>query len=98
MGWVRRLQEEFFQQGDKEKELQMSVSFLMDRDKPGVSESQMGFFNFVVLPLYRSYLRAFPATSPLVSAVEDNFAKWSSVQAKVDAATSVASVAAAASA
>jgi cAMP-specific phosphodiesterase 4/calcium/calmodulin-dependent 3',5'-cyclic nucleotide phosphodiesterase len=96
--WVRRLQEEFFQQGDKEKELQMPVSFLMDRDKPGVSESQMGFFNFVVLPLYRSYLRAFPATSPLVSAVEDNFAKWSSVQAKVDAATSAASVAAAASA
>eukprot|EP00930_Biecheleria_cincta_P069406 TRINITY_DN57149_c0_g1_i1.p1 TRINITY_DN57149_c0_g1~~TRINITY_DN57149_c0_g1_i1.p1 ORF type:complete len:859 (+),score=161.86 TRINITY_DN57149_c0_g1_i1:105-2681(+) len=88
--WVRRLEEEFFQQGDKEKKLWMPVSSLMDRDKPGVSESQMGFFNFVVLPLYRSYLRAFPSTAPLVSAVEDNFAKWSSVQAKLNATTAAA--------
>lgn len=93
--WVRRLEEEFFQQGDKEKSLQMPVSFLMDRNKPGVSESQIGFFNFVVLPLFRSYLRAFPTTSPLVSAVEDNFVKWSTVQEKFDAATAASSAASA---
>eukprot|EP00933_Yihiella_yeosuensis_P082873 TRINITY_DN96884_c0_g1_i1.p1 TRINITY_DN96884_c0_g1~~TRINITY_DN96884_c0_g1_i1.p1 ORF type:complete len:881 (+),score=143.70 TRINITY_DN96884_c0_g1_i1:50-2692(+) len=93
MRWVRRLEEEFFQQGDKEKELHLPVSFLMDRGKPGVSESQMGFFNFVVLPLYRAYLNAFPAAYPLVNSVEANFTKWSAVQLKLDAATAAATAA-----
>jgi len=29
----------------------MAPSFLMDRDKPGASETQMGFFDFVVMKL-----------------------------------------------
>uniref|UniRef100_A0A061RJI1 3-cyclic-nucleotide phosphodiesterase n=1 Tax=Tetraselmis sp. GSL018 TaxID=582737 RepID=A0A061RJI1_9CHLO len=33
--WVRRLEEEFFLQGDREAELQIPVSPLMDRDRPG---------------------------------------------------------------
>jgi hypothetical protein len=35
-------------------------SFLMDRTKPGVSESQLGFFQFVVTPLFGALLAAFP--------------------------------------
>jgi len=87
MKWVRRLEEEFYQQGDKEKECGMpKVSFLMDRSKPGVSESQVGFFNFVVLPLYRSFGTAFPAASPMVEAVEANYQLWKDVQTDLDAA------------
>jgi len=33
--WVYRLEEEFFQQGDAEKQLEMNVSPLMDRNQPG---------------------------------------------------------------
>lgn len=33
-----------FSQGDKEKERNLLVSPLFDRDKPGVSKSQVGFY------------------------------------------------------
>eukprot|EP00931_Biecheleriopsis_adriatica_P082119 TRINITY_DN5550_c0_g1_i1.p1 TRINITY_DN5550_c0_g1~~TRINITY_DN5550_c0_g1_i1.p1 ORF type:complete len:832 (+),score=166.51 TRINITY_DN5550_c0_g1_i1:338-2497(+) len=82
--WVQRLQEEFYCQGDKEKENGMAASFLMDRSKPGVSESQMGFFNFVVLPLYRAFLKAFPSAAPMVEKVEANYLKWAALQDELE--------------
>lgn len=39
--WVCFLEEEFFRQGDSEKENQLSVSPLMDRDKNGITKSQV---------------------------------------------------------
>jgi len=86
MRWVRRLETEFFAQGDKEIKLQMpSVSFLMDRSKPGVSETQVGFFDFVVLPLFREFVKAFPSVSPMLLAVEANHRQWCEVQAEIEA-------------
>lgn len=74
--WVQRLEKEFFAQGDMEKQMGLSISFLMDRGKPGVSESQQGFFDFVVLPLFTKFARAAPATEPLLKGVLDNFHRW----------------------
>ena len=45
--WVRQLQEEFFQQGDQERALGLSISPLMDRTRAGVAKSQTHFFNAV---------------------------------------------------
>merc|ERR1711865_1090760 len=46
--WVDRLETEFFAQGDMEKDLEFDeISFLMDRDRPGVSKTQTGFFQFL---------------------------------------------------
>jgi cAMP-specific phosphodiesterase 4 len=42
------LEEEFFLQGDLEKEQSLPPSPLFDRNKQGVTKSQMGFFNIVV--------------------------------------------------
>merc|ERR1711988_547315 len=43
--WVQRLEQEFFAQGDRERALGMpEVSFLMDREKPGVTQTQTVFF------------------------------------------------------
>jgi hypothetical protein len=74
--WVRRLEAEFFAQGDKEQEAGLPISFLMDRSKPGASETQVGFFDFVVLPLFRLLGRAAPDASPLLAAVEANYVAW----------------------
>merc|ERR1712151_430099 len=69
MRWVQRLEREFFAQGDREKKLHMpEVSFLMDRDKPGVSETQVGFFKHVALPLFRVFAGAFGQASPMLQA------------------------------
>jgi len=74
--WVRRLEFEFFAQGDREKQLGLPVSFLMDREKPGASKSQVGFFDFVVLPLFRGLARAAPAASEVLFGVTENYQRW----------------------
>jgi len=81
MRWVRRLEEEFFAQGDQEIKLGMpEVSFLMDRKKQGASDTQVGFFDFVVLPLFRELVGMFPRARPMLSAVEENYQKWKNIQ------------------
>lgn len=40
--WVQHLEEEFFRQGDREKQNGLTVSPLMDRDKNGITKSQVG--------------------------------------------------------
>jgi hypothetical protein len=40
--WVTGLGEEFYRQGDQEKARNLPPSFLCDRDKPGVTKSQVG--------------------------------------------------------
>lgn len=77
VAWVERLETEFFAQGDMEKTLEFpEISFLMDRDRPGVSKTQTGFFQFVVVPLFASLVRAFPAAMPMLVQVEKNFESW----------------------
>lgn len=77
VAWVERLETEFFAQGDMEKTLEFpEISFLMDRDRPGVSKTQTGFFQFVVVPLFASLVRAFPAAKPMLAQVERNFESW----------------------
>lgn len=77
--WVQRLEKEFFVQGDKEKQMGLSISFLMDRSKPGVTESQQGFFEFVVVPLFSRFARAAPATKPLLQGVLENYDRWQKI-------------------
>jgi len=78
--WVQRLETEFFAQGDREKELGFEeVTFLMDRDKPGVSETQVGFFDFVVLPLFSLLVRVFPDAHPMLEAVRCNDHCWRAI-------------------
>merc|ERR1712070_406771 len=82
VAWVERLETEFFTQGDMEKTLEFpEISFLMDRDRPGVSKTQTGFFQFVVVPLFSALVRAFPAAMPMLAQVESNFESWSDDEA-----------------
>jgi len=84
MQWVRRLEAEFFAQGDQEKHIELpEVSFLMDREKPGVTETQVGFFDFVVFPLVRTFAQTFPSTSPVLLAVEENYQRWCEIATDV---------------
>jgi len=79
---VQLLEEEFFAQGDRESKLGMpDVSFLMDRKKPGASDTQVGFFDFVVLPLFNALASAFPTARPMLSGVEANYRNWKNLQA-----------------
>ncbi|XP_064466301.1 dual specificity calcium/calmodulin-dependent 3',5'-cyclic nucleotide phosphodiesterase 1A-like isoform X10 [Ornithodoros turicata] len=48
--WTYLLMEEFFQQGDKEKELGLPYSPLCDRNTTLIAESQIGFIDFILYP------------------------------------------------
>lgn len=48
--WTTRLLEEFFRQGDMERELGLPFSPLCDRNNTMIAESQIGFIDFIVDP------------------------------------------------
>ena len=52
--WVYLLFDEFFMQGDIEKEQSLAVSFLCDRKTTGIAKSQPGFAGFFVIPLFKA--------------------------------------------
>eukprot|EP00794_Sanderia_malayensis_P007789 gene7789-8634_t len=53
--WVKRLMEEFFTQGDIEREKGMEVSPMMDRHNANIAKSQVVFIDYVVLPLWETW-------------------------------------------
>ena len=55
--WVERVMEEFYQQGDKERELGLSISPFMDRNHPQAAKCQIGFIKFIVRPLYDAWTK-----------------------------------------
>ncbi|KAG2486573.1 hypothetical protein HYH03_014743 [Edaphochlamys debaryana] len=78
--WLAALEEEFFLQGDREKALGLPISPLFDRSKQGASKSQVGFFDFVALPLIRALGEAFLGARPIQACFEANYAHWKEVQ------------------
>jgi hypothetical protein len=74
--WVDSLEAEFFAQGDKETAASLPVSFLMDRNQPGCSKEQTGFFEFVAVPLLRSLVRVAPMAQPMLDATMSNYRYW----------------------
>lgn len=47
--------EEFFQQGDLERERNLTISFLCDRTTTHIPKAQSGFFEFCALPLFKAW-------------------------------------------
>ncbi|EPZ31742.1 HD-domain/PDEase-like protein [Rozella allomycis CSF55] len=53
--WSNLILDEFFQQGDKEKKLGIPVSMFMDRQSTNMAKCQLGFIDYIVLPLYEAW-------------------------------------------
>ena len=71
--WMECLEEECFRQGDAERAAGLPISPLYDREKPGISKSQVGFIEFVAFPLYNSFTEVFQGARPLVPALRANY-------------------------
>jgi len=89
--WVKRLEEELFVQGDEERRLGLAISPLMDRRLPGVSapESQAGFYQVVVLPLFLVWAKSYPSCEPLLRQAQKNFNHWQTAVTNSEAEVSV---------
>ena len=55
--WAELVVKEFYQQGDKEKELNMPCS--CDRNKVTIYQSQLGFINFIEIPYFSLFVENF---------------------------------------
>lgn len=69
--WTKLVMQEFFSQGDLEKAENLPLSYLCDRKTTDVAKAQVGFINFIVLPLFKTISFYFPS---LIS-YEDNIKK-----------------------
>jgi 3'5'-cyclic nucleotide phosphodiesterase len=74
--WTALVMEEFFRQGDKEKQLGIPVQMLNDREKVNIPNSQIGFIEFIVSPLFVSTLAVFPGLKDTSELVVTNLQKW----------------------
>merc|ERR1719498_1356477 len=74
--WALRVLEEFFVQGDREKELGIPVQMLNDRNKVQKPSSQVGFVEFIVSPLIAGQVKLFPAVCELGVNLDHNLQNW----------------------
>jgi hypothetical protein len=49
--WLERVTTEFYQQGDKERNMGLPISPMMDRNKPQIELQQYAFIDFVIKPM-----------------------------------------------
>merc|ERR1719321_1390943 len=52
--------DEYFAQGDLEKQVNIPVGMLNDRDKVNIPQSQIGFVEFMIAPLTEAVVHVFP--------------------------------------
>lgn len=76
LDWTNCVTEEFYHQGDEEKRLGMNVSPLMDRITGNVAKSQIGFINFMVMPLYECWVEEFEEYQECAEQLFSNLNYW----------------------
>jgi hypothetical protein len=76
--WTARVMEEFFAQGDRERELKLPVSPFMDRETTSIGKCQRGFIEFLVAPLFRALCPLLVNGDVLIHTIETNRAYWAS--------------------
>merc|ERR1719461_159562 len=85
--WTEKINEEFCRQGDKEKKLGLSVSPLCDRVGQDVPSGQIGFYTFIVTPLFTTCTKFFHENGGFQEAlnqIEINTNYWKAEKAKAE--------------
>merc|ERR1712203_1086916 len=74
--WAWNIVDEFFLQGDKEKELGITVQPLNDREKVNKPYSQVGFIEFFVAPFSFATVRLLPSLIHRTDQLMSNLHSW----------------------
>ncbi|XP_063682768.1 3',5'-cyclic-AMP phosphodiesterase 4C-like isoform X3 [Bolinopsis microptera] len=71
--WTEKIIEEFYQQGDRERELGLNLSPMCDRQDPSIEKSQVGFIDYIVLPLWETLGELmFPYCQEMLTQLNEN--------------------------
>ena len=82
--WAQRCVDEFFRQGDTEKRLGLPVSFGCDRNIVTLPQSQLGFIDAIVLPLFSVVNEFFPGMNFTLQNLKINEEYYKGVKEKYD--------------
>ena len=80
--WVKLLCEEFWDQGDKEKEKGLAISFMCDRNNVDIPTSQIGFIKGFIIPSFDSLVEMFPKLQFTTENAENNVKHWTKFQSE----------------
>ncbi|KAJ1507964.1 High affinity cAMP-specific and IBMX-insensitive 3',5'-cyclic phosphodiesterase 9A [Coelomomyces lativittatus] len=81
--WLDCLLEEYFLQSDKEKEEGLPFAPFMDRDKVTKPSAQIGFIEFVMLPMFETLARVLPAVqNSMVAQIKKSLEYYKNLQAE----------------
>ena len=74
--WVELLTQEFWNQGDIEREKNLKISFLCDRNNVDVPNSQVGFLKGFILNTFDILVTMFPSLDFALENSKDNVKEW----------------------
>jgi hypothetical protein len=74
--WTEWLYDEFFAQGDKERDLGMQISDLMDRTTINIAKSSIGFVDVIVEPAYVAFEMFQSHLKQNIDNIKINKKKW----------------------
>lgn len=74
--WTGLLYDEFFKQGDREKEVGRDISFLMDRKTVNIAGSSIGFSKMLVQPAYEALAAVIPLAQIWIDNLASNISRW----------------------
>lgn len=74
--WADLVTQEFHNQGDVEKKLNLPISFLCDRTTANIPASQVGFIAGIVLPTFQLVHKICPKTFEYVQMLETSKEEW----------------------
>jgi len=77
--WAGRVLEEFFQQGDQERQLGIPLGMLNDRTKVNRPFSQIGFIEFMIVPLVACKVKLFPSLFENAELLSHNLQEWNKI-------------------
>ncbi|XP_036382325.1 cAMP-specific 3',5'-cyclic phosphodiesterase 4D isoform X3 [Megalops cyprinoides] len=71
--WTDRIMEEFFSQGDRERDRGMEISPMCDKHNASVEKSQVGFIDYIVHPLWETWADlVHPDAQDILDTLEEN--------------------------
>ena len=74
--WAAKIADEFYMQGDRERNLGMPCSPFMDRMQPAIAKGQIAFMNYIVIPMFDNIAELIPDMRFSVDHAEANKAYW----------------------
>lgn len=81
---VKVIFEEFYEQGDAERNAGRTPIPMMDRNQPDQqAASQVGFLMGICIPCYTLLHELIPQTKPLLDMCNENLKRWQNIDAEI---------------